>query len=87
MSRITKVDIKGRIIIPKDMRKKAGIKDLVSIAMHEDHVAVYSEKDPFDEIAENVRIEIKNMRKEAVRLSKIAEEQLEREITGSAHRK
>lgn len=87
MPRVVKVDSKGRIIIPRDLRKKAGIKDLVSITMHEDHVAVYSEKDPFDEIAENVKIDVKNIRKEAVKLSKIAEKELRKVLTGSANRK
>jgi hypothetical protein len=53
--------------------------------MHEDHVAVYSEKDPFDEIAENVRIDIKDIRKEVIKLSKDVEKQLRKEIAESAH--
>jgi len=85
MAKISKVDNKGRIVIPKDIRKKVGIKDLVSITMHEDHVAVYSEKDPFDEIAENVRIDIKDIRKEVIKLSKDVEKQLRKEIAESAH--
>jgi AbrB family looped-hinge helix DNA binding protein len=87
MPKVVKVDNKGRIIIPKDLREKAGIKDLVSITMHNDHVAVYSEKDPFDEIAESVRIDVKNIRKEAVKLSKIAEKELEKVLARSANRK
>ncbi len=67
------------------MREKAGIKDLVSLSMHADHVAVYSEKDPFDAIAENVKIDIKNIRKEAAKLSKIAAKQLRKEFAGSAN--
>lgn len=85
MDKIAKVDNKGRIIIPKDLREKAGIKNLVSITMHEDHVAVFSEKDPFDEIGENVMIGIKNIRKEAVEVSKVAEKQLRKELSRSAH--
>lgn len=87
MTRIVKVDSKGRIIIPGDLRKKAGIKNLVSVTMHEDHVAVYSEKDPFDEIAENIKIDVKNIRKEAVMLSKIAEKELRKVLRGRAYRK
>ena len=71
-----KVDSKGRIQIPKDVREELGIRKEVSATIEDGYVTIEPVERIFDRLATQVRFNFKSIEKDLPKLRRAAEEEL-----------
>jgi AbrB family looped-hinge helix DNA binding protein len=71
-----KVDSKGRIHIPKDLREQLGIRNEVSVEINEGKVTIEPVERIFDRLAAGVRFNFKSVVRELPKLRDAAEKEL-----------
>ena len=80
MSEVTvKVDRKGRIVIPSNIRKKFNIKNVVKIIVKEGEITLKPVEDPLKSLEKLVVKGTTDVEKEIQRLHRIAERELQKE--------
>ena len=80
MSEVTvKVDQKGRIVIPSNIRKKFNIKNIVKIIVKEGEITLKPVEDPLKSLEKLVVKGTTDVEKEIQRLHRIAERELQKE--------
>ena len=80
MSEVTvKVDRKGRIVIPSNIRKKFNIKNIVKIIVKEGEITLKPVEDPLKSLEKLVVKGTTDVEKEIQRLHRIAERELQKE--------
>ncbi|MCD6088793.1 AbrB/MazE/SpoVT family DNA-binding domain-containing protein [Candidatus Bathyarchaeota archaeon] len=81
MSEVTvKVDQKGRIVIPSNIRKKFNIKNIVKIIVKEGEITLKPVEDPLKSLEKLVVKGTTDVEKEIQRLRRIAERELQKEV-------
>ncbi len=75
METIGRVDSKGRILIPKEIREELGIKNLVKLRVEEGKLVITPIVDPLEELTANVVKGTSNVAQEIRRLRRLAEEE------------
>ena len=79
MSEVTvKVDRKGRIVIPSNIRKKFNIKNIVKIIVKEGEITLKPVEDPLKSLEKLVVKGTTDVEKEIQRLRRIAERELQK---------
>ncbi len=76
MSEISRLDDKGRILIPAKIRKKPSSK-VVRIRMEDNKIVIEPVRDPIERLVSSVKRGTKNVAKEIRSFRKIAEKMLE----------
>ena len=71
-----RVDSKGRIQIPKEVREELGIRDAVSAVVEDGVMTVEPVERIFDRLASEVRFNLKSVVEDLPRLRRAAEEEL-----------
>jgi len=80
LSEVTvKVDRKGRIVIPSNIRKKFNIKNIVKIIVKEGEITLKPVEDPLKSLEKLVVKGTTDVEKEIQRLHRIAERELQKE--------
>ena len=80
MSEVTvKVDRKGRIVIPSNIRKQFNIKNIVKIIVKEREITLKPVEDPLRSLEKLVVKGTTDVEKEIQRLHRIAERELQKE--------
>ena len=80
MSEVTvKVDRKGRIVIPSNIRKQFNIKNIVKIIVKEGEITLKPVEDPLKSLEKLVIKGTTDVEKEIQRLHRIAEHELQKE--------
>ena len=80
MSEVTvKVDRKGRIVIPSNIRRRFNIKNVVKIIVKEGKITLKPVEDPLMSLEKLVVKGTNDVEKEIKRLRKIAERELQKE--------
>jgi len=80
LSEVTvKVDQKGRIVIPSNIRKKFNIKNIVKIIVKEGEITLKPVEDPLKSLEKLVVKGTTDVEKEIQRLHRIAERELQKE--------
>ena len=80
MSEVTvKVDRKGRIVIPSNIRKQFNIKNIVKIIVKEREITLKPVEDPLKSLEKLVVKGTTDVEKEIQRLHRIAERELQKE--------
>ncbi len=80
MEIIGRVDSKGRILIPKEIREELGIKNLVKLRVEEGRLVITPIVDPLEELTANVAKGTSNVAQEIRRLRRLAEEEAMRRL-------
>lgn len=81
MSEVTvRVDQKGRIVIPSNIRKKFNIKNIVKIIVKEGEITLKPVEDPLKSLEKLVVKGTTDVEKEIQRLRRIAERELQKEV-------
>jgi len=81
LSEVTvKVDQKGRIVIPSNIRKKFNIKNIVKIIVKEGEITLKPVEDPLKSLEKLVVKGTTDVEKEIQRLRRIAERELQKEV-------
>ena len=79
MSEVTvRVDQKGRIVIPSNIRKKFNIKNIVKIIVKEGEITLKPVEDPLKSLEKLVVKGTTDVEKEIQRLRRIAERELQK---------
>ena len=79
MSEVTvRVDQKGRIVIPSNIRKKFNIKNMVKIIVKEGEITLKPVEDPLKSLEKLVVKGTTDVEKEIQRLRRIAERELQK---------
>ncbi len=76
-----KVDSKGRIQIPKEIRKELGIGNEVSASIQDGMVTIEPVERIFDRLWSAVRFNFKSVEKDMPKLRRAAEEELSKQIS------
>jgi len=80
LSEVTvRVDQKGRIVIPSNIRKKFNIKNIVKIIVKEGEITLKPVEDPLKSLEKLVVKGTTDVEKEIQRLRRIAERELQKE--------
>lgn len=80
MSEVTvKVDRKGRIVIPSNIRRQFNIKNIVKIIVKEGEITLKPVEDPLKSLEKLVIKGTTDVEKEIQRLHRIAERELQKE--------
>ena len=80
MSEVTvKVDRKGRIVIPSNIRRQFNIKNIVKIIVKEGEITLKPVEDPLKSLEKLVVKGTTDVEKEIQRLHRIAERELQKE--------
>jgi len=81
LSEVTvRVDQKGRIVIPSNIRKKFNIKNIVKIIVKEGEITLKPVEDPLKSLEKLVVKGTTDVEKEIQRLRRIAERELQKEV-------
>lgn len=75
METIGRVDSKGRILIPKEIREVLGIKNLVKLRVEEGKLVITPVADPLEELIANVVKGTSDVAQEIRSLRRLAEEE------------
>ncbi len=76
-----KVDSKGRIQIPKEIRKELGIGNEVSASIQDGMVTIEPLEHIFDRLSREVRFHFNSVEKNLPELRRAAEEELSKQIS------
>ncbi len=79
MAVISRIDEKGRILIPAHMRRKLSSK-IVRLRVEGDRIIIEPVRDPIERLVMSVKRGTKDVSKEIRRLRKVAEEHLAGEV-------
>ncbi len=77
---ICRVDGKGRILIPKEVREKLGIRSLVKLRVEKDRLILIPVNDPLEELTANVVKGTSDVAREIRGLRRVAEREALREV-------
>ena len=81
MSEVTvKIDRKGRIVIPTNIRRQFNIKNVVKIIVKEGEITLKPVEDPLKSIEKLVIKGTTDVEREIQRLHRIAERELQKEV-------
>ncbi len=75
-----RVDEKGRILVPKKIRERLGIKHTAKASVKGRSLIIEAEDDPWEELARIVKTRFKDVEKELPALRRAAEEQLQKDF-------
>ena len=78
---VLKVDSKGRVQIPKEVRKKLGIKNEVSATVEDGSVTIEPVARVLDRLANEVRFNFKSVEESLPKLRRTAEDELLKQIS------
>ncbi len=79
MAIISRIDEKGRILIPAQMKRKLSSK-IVRLRVEGDRIIIEPVKDPIERLVTSVKRGTKDVSKEIRRLRKVAEEHIAGEV-------
>ncbi len=85
MAVISKIDEKGRVLIPAHMRRRLPSK-IVRLRVEGDKIIIEPVKDPIERLVSSVKRGTKDVSKEIRGLRKVAEEQIAGEVGSDAYR-
>ena len=81
MSEITvKVDRRGRIVIPSNIRRRFNIRNIVKIVVKDEEIVLKPVEDPLESLKKLVLKGTTDVEKEIRRLRKVAEHELQKEV-------
>lgn len=81
MSEITvKVDRRGRIVIPSNIRRRFNIRNIVKIVVKGEEIVLKPVEDPLESLKKLVLKGTTDVEKEIRRLRKVAEHELQKEV-------
>jgi AbrB family looped-hinge helix DNA binding protein len=78
---VLKVDSKGRVQIPKEVRKKLGIRNEVSATVEDGSVTIEPVARVLDRLANEVRFNFKSVEESLPKLRRTAEDELLKQIS------
>ena len=76
-----KVDSKGRLQIPKEVREELGIRDTVSAVVEDGIMTVEPVERIFDRLASEVRFNLRSVVEDLPKLRRAAEEELLKQVS------
>ncbi|MBS7657991.1 AbrB/MazE/SpoVT family DNA-binding domain-containing protein [Candidatus Bathyarchaeota archaeon] len=77
---ILRVDEKGRVLIPSNIRKQLNIKNIVEISVKEGEVVLKPVEDPLKSLEKLVVKGTRDVEKEIREMRKVAERELQKEV-------
>jgi len=77
---ILKVDSKGRILIPSEIRRSLGIKDAIIARIEDKKIIIEPLKDPIDLLTSSIIVGTKNIEREIKEIRRIAAREVRRRI-------
>ncbi len=80
MEFILKVDSKGRILIPSEIRRSLGIKDAIIARIEDKKIIIEPLKDPIDLLTSSIIVGTKNIEREIKEIRRIAAREVRRRI-------
>jgi len=81
LSEITvKVDRRGRIVIPSNIRRRFNIRNIVKIVVKDEEIVLKPVEDPLESLKKLVLKGTTDVEKEIRRLRKVAEHELQKEV-------
>ncbi|RLG96781.1 AbrB/MazE/SpoVT family DNA-binding domain-containing protein [Candidatus Bathyarchaeota archaeon] len=75
-----KVDRRGRIVIPSNIRRRFNIRNIVKIVVKDEEIVLKPVEDPLESLKKLVLKGTTDVEKEIRRLRKVAEHELQKEV-------